>query len=203
MSATPAGSLRWQIRFDVGLWPDITVAVRMDAANRDALDYYLLASDRHDRPRLRLAEDNGVSLDAYRFETLDSLFGLAARTDSWRSHEQSSSEAQAVEMIPIERITVINPRVRNKKIFKEIVSNIAELGLKRPITVTRRKSATARATILSAAKAGWRPIKRSARPEIPALVVEADTEDCLVMSLVENLARRQHRASICCMTSRV
>ena len=27
---TPAGSLRWQIRFDVGLWPDITVAVRMD-----------------------------------------------------------------------------------------------------------------------------------------------------------------------------
>jgi ParB family transcriptional regulator, chromosome partitioning protein len=30
--------------------------------------------------------------------------------------------------------------------------------------------------------------------EIPALVVEADTEDCLVMSLVENLARRQHRA---------
>jgi ParB family chromosome partitioning protein len=30
--------------------------------------------------------------------------------------------------------------------------------------------------------------------EIPALVVEAEGEDCLVMSLVENLARRQHRA---------
>ena len=41
-------------------------------------------------------------------------------------------------MIPIDRITVINPRVRNKKIFKEIISNIAELGLKKPITVTRR-----------------------------------------------------------------
>ncbi len=48
-------------------------------------------------------------------------------------------QAQAVKMIPIERITVINPRVRNKKIFKEITSNIAELGLKRPITVTRRE----------------------------------------------------------------
>ena len=47
-------------------------------------------------------------------------------------------EAHAVEMIPVERITVINPRVRNKEKFKEIVSNIAELGLKRPITVTRR-----------------------------------------------------------------
>lgn len=30
--------------------------------------------------------------------------------------------------------------------------------------------------------------------EIPARVVEADGEDCMVMSLVENLARRQHRA---------
>jgi hypothetical protein len=46
-------------------------------------------------------------------------------------------QAEAVEMVPIERITVINPRVRNKKIFKQITSNIAELGLKRPITVTR------------------------------------------------------------------
>lgn len=43
-----------------------------------------------------------------------------------------------VEMIAVERITVINPRVRNKKIFKDIISNIAELGLKRPITVARR-----------------------------------------------------------------
>ena len=33
------------------------------------------------RPRLRLAEDNGISLDAYRFETLDAFFGLAARVE--------------------------------------------------------------------------------------------------------------------------
>jgi len=32
-------------------------------------------------PRLRLAENNGVSLDAYRFETLEPLFGLAARAE--------------------------------------------------------------------------------------------------------------------------
>ena len=30
--------------------------------------------------------------------------------------------------------------------------------------------------------------------EVPALVVSADEEDCLVASLVENCARRQHRA---------
>lgn len=32
------------------------------------------------------------------------------------------------------------------------------------------------------------------QPEIPALVVQADDEECFVMSLVENIARRQHRA---------
>ena len=42
-------------------------------------------------------------------------------------------DTPAVELIPVDRITVINPRVRNKKVFKEIISNIAELGLKKPI----------------------------------------------------------------------
>jgi hypothetical protein len=78
---TPAGSLRWLIHFDTGLWPDITVAVRMDQPNRDALDYYLLPRIDMTAPRLRLAESNGVSLDAYRFDTLEAFFDLAARTE--------------------------------------------------------------------------------------------------------------------------
>jgi hypothetical protein len=78
---TPAGSLRWQIRFDVGLWPAITVAVRMDRRNREPFDYYLLPRIDMTAPRLRLAENNGVSLDAYRFETLEYLFDLAARAE--------------------------------------------------------------------------------------------------------------------------
>jgi hypothetical protein len=78
---TPAGSLRWQIRFDVGLWPGITVAVRMAEPNQSALDYYLLPRIDMTAPRLRLAENNGISLDAYRFETLEVLFGLAARAE--------------------------------------------------------------------------------------------------------------------------
>jgi ParB family chromosome partitioning protein len=97
-------------------------------------------------------------------------------------------------MIPIERITVINPRVRNKRIFKEIVSNIAELGLKRPITVTRRDDADGPRYALVCGQGRLEAYQALGQPEIPALVVTADTEDCLVMSLVENLARRQHRA---------
>jgi len=76
---TVAGSLRWQIRFDVGLWPDITVAVRMDQQNQEPLDYYLLPRIDMATPHLRLAENNGAALDAYRFDTLDSFFALTAR----------------------------------------------------------------------------------------------------------------------------
>jgi hypothetical protein len=78
---TPAGSLRWHIRFDVALWPSITVAVRMDRPNRQPLDYYFLPRIDMTAPRLRLAENNGVSLDAYRYESLEGLFDLAARTE--------------------------------------------------------------------------------------------------------------------------
>ena len=105
-----------------------------------------------------------------------------------------SHEAQAVEMIPVERITVINPRVRNKKIFKEIISNIAEIGLKQPITVTRRDESDGARYDLVCGQGRLEAYQVLGQSEIPALVVDADIEDCMVMSLVENLARRQHRA---------
>jgi len=105
-----------------------------------------------------------------------------------------SNEAQTVEMIPIERITVVNPRVRNKKVFKEIISNIAEIGLKKPITVTRRDEADGVRYDLVCGQGRLEAYQVLGQSEIPALVVDADTEDCMVMSLVENLARRQHRA---------
>ncbi len=66
---TPAGFPRWRIRLDRGLSPDITAAVRMDHANERPLDYYLLPSIDMSVPRLKLAEQNGLTLDGYRFET--------------------------------------------------------------------------------------------------------------------------------------
>jgi ParB family chromosome partitioning protein len=101
---------------------------------------------------------------------------------------------EAVEMIPIEGITVVNPRVRNKAVFKQITSNIAELGLKRPITVTRREGLNGSCYDLVCGQGRLEAYQVLGQREIPALVVDADAEDCLVMSLVENLARRQHRA---------
>lgn len=74
------GSFRWLIRLDAGLKPDITVAVRMDAENKDPLDYYLLPRIDVVFERLMLAEDNAVGLETYRFDTLDFFFGMAERT---------------------------------------------------------------------------------------------------------------------------
>lgn len=78
---TAAGSLRWHIRMDTGLTPHITVAVRMAPGNTSILDYYLLPRRDASLSRLRLGEANGSFLDAFRFDDLDILFELAARTD--------------------------------------------------------------------------------------------------------------------------
>jgi len=75
------GDYRWHIHLDTGLHPDISIAVRMDASNTSALDYYLLPRLDMTLPKLRLAQANGVSLDCYRFDSLEYLFQLASRTD--------------------------------------------------------------------------------------------------------------------------
>lgn len=76
---TTAGSSRWVIRLDEGLKPDITIAVRMAATNESIRDYYLLPAIDMTWENLRIAEENGVYLDAYRFETLDYFLGMAER----------------------------------------------------------------------------------------------------------------------------
>lgn len=74
---TGAGSLRWVVRIDEGLLPDVTIAVRMDPPNQAALDYYVLPALDVRPGALRIKEDNGVLIDGYRSETLDDFFRTA------------------------------------------------------------------------------------------------------------------------------
>lgn len=106
----------------------------------------------------------------------------------------SALPAQRVEMIPVERVTVVNPRVRNQRNFREIVDNIAKIGLKKPITVTRRAEAGGPFYDLVCGQGRLEAYIELGQSEVPALVVTADPEDSLIASLVENCARRQHRA---------
>src|SRR4029079_11610817 len=78
MSAT--GLRRWKFRLDTSLRPDITLGIRMDSDNRLPLDYYLLPRIDVSGAALRLADSNGLWIDAYRFDALEAFFDLAART---------------------------------------------------------------------------------------------------------------------------
>lgn len=102
--------------------------------------------------------------------------------------------AQRIEMIPVDRIHVVNPRIRNKKVFKGIVENIAEIGLKRPITVTQRQGADGAHYDLVCGQGRLEAFRLLEQTSVPALIVAAEPEDCLIASLVENCARRQHEA---------
>ena len=76
----PSGDLRWIVRFDPGGRPDLTVAVRMDESNTDIKDYYLLPRVDLQVPHMLLREENGVFLDAFRFDTLDYFLDMGARS---------------------------------------------------------------------------------------------------------------------------
>jgi ParB family transcriptional regulator, chromosome partitioning protein len=102
--------------------------------------------------------------------------------------------AQRVEWIPIDRITIVNPRERNRRSFEEIKDSIEKVGLKRPITVTRRAEAGGPFYDLVCGQGRLEACQQLGQTDVPALVVSADAEDCLISSLVENCARRQHNA---------
>jgi ParB family chromosome partitioning protein len=99
-----------------------------------------------------------------------------------------------VQLIAVSDISVVNPRIRNKKSFRELAENIAALGLKKPITVTRRGEREGKTYDLVCGQGRLEAFVELGESEIPALVIEASVEDCMIKSLVENCARRHHRA---------
>jgi ParB family chromosome partitioning protein len=103
-------------------------------------------------------------------------------------------EPGEMAMIPIDKIDVLNPRERNKAAFTEIVKNIEAIGLKKPITVTRRVGPNGDDRYLLICGEGRMKAFRSlGEKTIPALVVTVSDEDAFIMSLAENIARRKYR----------
>jgi ParB family chromosome partitioning protein len=100
---------------------------------------------------------------------------------------------QLIQMIPIDRITIVNRRVRSRTKFKQIMTNIAKIGLKRPITLVKRGTHDGQPRYdLVCGQGRLESYIAHSQLEVPAVVIEASEEDVLLMSLVENLARRRH-----------
>lgn len=98
-----------------------------------------------------------------------------------------------IQTIPIEQIAVINERARGKAKFKQIVENISRLGLKKPITVARRPRRDGQEGYdLVCGQGRLEAYRALGQTEVPAIVIEADREELLLMGLAENLARRRY-----------
>lgn len=98
--------------------------------------------------------------------------------------------ATDIVSIPLAAIEVLNPRIRNRRIFEELVESIRAVGLKKPITVTRKASGDGYELVCGQGR--MEAFIALGQMEIPAVVIEASREDRYVMSLIENLARRNH-----------
>src|ERR1700677_2897846 len=60
-----------------------------------------------------------------------------------RQRLEVNVKQEEISKIPIAEIVIANPRTRSRKKWIEIVTSVREVGLKRPITVSRRKEPTA------------------------------------------------------------
>lgn len=97
-----------------------------------------------------------------------------------------------VQLISIDRIRILNPRHRDAKRFALIVQSIKNLGLKKPIQVSRRAATEGEEPgyDLICGQGRIEAFTALGHKEIPAIVVEISKEERLIRSLVENIARR-------------
>lgn len=108
----------------------------------------------------------------------------------------NNDENTEVLMIPVKAVRIVNPRVRDKRKFEQIVESVSRLGLKRPITVTAAPPGPGGelAYDLVCGQGRLEAFVALGQTEIPAFVRRMSRTDGLLASLVENIARRRIRA---------
>ncbi len=99
---------------------------------------------------------------------------------------------QSIVNISISAIRVVNPRSRSKVKWQSIVQSIRTVGLKRPITVSKRPEPDEQGRLfdLVCGQGRLEAFQALGEEKIPAIVVDVSDHDLLLMSLVENIARR-------------
>jgi len=102
-----------------------------------------------------------------------------------------------IQMIEIAQVLIANPRPRNPVKFQAIVTSIESVGLKKPITVCRRTTASGDLQYeLVCGQGRLEACLALGKTLIPAIITEVTREQQYLMSLIENVARRppSHRA---------
>ena len=99
---------------------------------------------------------------------------------------------EEIVLIPIDQIRILNPRHRDRRKFELVVESIKTLGLKKPIKVSVRSNQREGEAPydLVCGQGRIEAFKALGHTEIPAIVADLPKEERLLMSLVENIARR-------------
>lgn len=93
------------------------------------------------------------------------------------------------QMIPLDKIVVLNSRNREKEQFEENIRSIDAVGLRQPIRVNRRNLAKTQCYELVCGEGRYLAYKKLGRSAIEAEVVDCDEKNAYLCSLVENMAR--------------
>jgi ParB family chromosome partitioning protein len=93
-------------------------------------------------------------------------------------------------MIPISQVRLLNPRLRNKAKFSEIVGNIAAVGLKKPITLAPRPEEPGTYDLVCG-QGRLEAFGALQQTEVPAIIRPVPKHDCYIMSLTENIGKRK------------
>ncbi len=98
---------------------------------------------------------------------------------------------KVLQDVQISEIRIVNPRTRSKVRFQAIVNSIEAVGLKKPVTVSKRPlDEDGTQYDLVCGQGRIEAFLALGQTTIPATVIEASREDQFLMSLVENIARR-------------
>lgn len=105
-----------------------------------------------------------------------------------KAHHRSDANVHA---IPIDCVRVVNPRNRDQMQHRNVTESIRATGLRRPIAVTRHEDRDGSERFdLVCGQGRLEALRALGHHAVPAVIIDATEEDCLVMSLIENIARR-------------
>jgi len=93
------------------------------------------------------------------------------------------------ELLPVDRIVVLNSRDREEERFGENVKSIQNVGLLKPVLVNERFTAETGKYELVCGEGRLLAHVRLGKPEIAAEVIDCDRKQAYLLSLVENIAR--------------
>jgi ParB family chromosome partitioning protein len=93
------------------------------------------------------------------------------------------------ELLPVDRIVVLNSRNREEERFGENVKSIETVGLLKPVLVNERFLPTSGNYELVCGEGRLLAHRRLGKPQIAAEVIDCDRKYAYLISLIENIAR--------------